>query len=447
MITQTLVHNCLNTKWEDFPQEVIQHAKKSILNWMGVAVGAAYHPSVDMLLSLKEDLQSTEQVSIFGRKEKADILFSSLINGMSSHIFDYDDTHLDTIHHPSGPVAPVCFALAEKYGLSGKQVLRAFILGVEAELRISNAVYPSHYHLGWHITSTAGVFGSAIAAGILLELNEEQMLYALGIAGTQAFGLREMFGTMTKPFHPGKAAENGLLAALLAQKGFTSSKQVLEAKRGFANVLAPEHDLDKVNVNWGTQWETLKNAFKPYACGIVLHPAIDACIALGKKVADPALVKEIEITVNPYVLELTGKPEPQTGLEGKFSIYHTGAIAFLDGDASEEQYQDAKVLDPRTIEFRNKIKPVVNEAFEEDECAAKLTTVDGNVIEYRVKHATGSIENPMTDEMLCSKFRKLVKGILDSENTEAIIQKLYELDSVEDINEIIPYCTQSKVSA
>ncbi|MGG2198636.1 MULTISPECIES: MmgE/PrpD family protein [Paenibacillus] len=441
MITRNLVNNCLNTKYEDIPQEVILHAKKSILNWMGVAIGAAYHPSVEMLISLKNDLQSSEQVSILGRREKADLLLSTLINGMSSHIFDYDDTHLDTIHHPSGPVAPVCFALAEKFNLSGKQVLRAFILGVEAELRISNAVCPSHYDLGWHITSTAGVFGAAVAAGILLELDEEQMLNALGLAGTQAFGLREMFGTMTKPFHPGKAAENGLLAALLAQKGFTSSKQVLEAKRGFANVTAPEHDLEQVNINWGTQWETLKNAFKPYACGIVLHPAIDACIALGKQVSDPSQVKEIEITVNPYVLELTAKPEPKTGLEGKFSIFHTGAMAFLEGDASEEQYQDAKVLDPKTLAFRTKIKPVVNESFEEDEAVAKLTTVDGKVYEYKVEHATGSIENPMTDEALCNKFRKVVKGILGSDSTEAIIAKLYDLDSVANINEVIPYCT------
>lgn len=366
MVTQTLVRNCLNTKYEDIPEDVLLHAKKSMLNWLGVAIGATHDSSVDMVLDITEQLNAGKQVSVLGRTEKTDMLFASLINGMSSHVFDFDDTHLETIHHPSAPVAPVCFALGEQYNLSGKQILRAFVLGVEAELRISNAVCPAHYDLGWHITSTAGVFGAAVAAGILLELDEEQMLYALGLAGTQAFGLREMFGTMTKPFHPGKAAQNGLFSALLAQKGFTSSKQVLEAKRGFANVLSPEHDLEQVNINWGSQWELLKNAFKAYACGIVLHPSIDACIALGKKVSDPAEVKQIEIMVNPYVLELTGKPTPKTGLEGKFSIYHTGAAAFLDGDAGVAQYTDEMVLDSRTIEFRTKIKPVVNESLTED---------------------------------------------------------------------------------
>ena len=420
MITQTLVRNCLNTSYEMIPNEVVRHAKKSLLNWLGVTIGASHHPSVNILLQLKNELQISRQVSILGRSEKADILWAAFINGMSSHIFDYDDTHLDTIHHPSAPVAPVCFALGEKMNLSGKEILRAFVLGVETELRISNSVYPSHYDLGWHITSSVGVFGAAVAAGVLLNLNEEEMLYALGLAGTQALGLREMFGTMTKPFHPGKAAENGLLAALLAKKGFTSSKQVLEAKRGFANVLAPSHDLAKVNAAWGTQWELLKNAFKPYACGIVLHPAIDACIELGKKVQDVETVKEIQLYVNPYVLELTGKQDPKTGLEGKFSIYHTGSVAFLEGDAGEEQYSDAKVMDPRTRQFRTKIKPIVDQSMPTDQVLAKLITIDGQTIEHKVEHATGSIENPMTDEQIQRKFSKLTKSIIGENKVNVI---------------------------
>lgn len=438
MTTKTLVHHVLNTKAEDIPEDVLEHGKKSFLNWMGVAIGASHHESVDMVLALKEDLNGGEQVSIMGRKEKVDIMLATLVNGMSSHIFDFDDTHLDTIHHPSGPVAPIAIALGEHLNLSGSEILHAYILGCEAELRISNAIYPSHYDIGWHITGSTGVFGAAVAAGILLKLTDKQMAYALGIAGTQPVGLREMFGTMTKPLHPGKAGQHGLLAALLAKKGFTSSTEVLEAKRGYASVLAPEHDLEKVNVNWGVEWELLKNAFKPYACGIVLHPSIDACIQLRDH-AKPEDVKTIELNVNPYVLELTGKPTPQTGLEGKFSIYHTAAIAFLDGDAGEAQYSNGKVLDTKTVEFREKIKPIVNENIPEEKVVAKLILNNGEEVNVKIEHATGSIQNPMTIEALTSKFEKLSHPIIGEEKTAALIKAIMDLDTAPNLNELITH--------
>ncbi|WP_085524379.1 MmgE/PrpD family protein [Tuberibacillus sp. Marseille-P3662] len=446
MTTQTLVNNILKTSYADIPRNVLEHAKKSILNWIGVSIGAAYEPSVDMVLDLKKDLNSSEQVSVFGRSEKVDMLLATLTNGMASHIFDFDDTHLDTIHHPSGPVAPVVFALSEWYELDTTEALKAFVVGCEVELRISNAVYPSHYDLGWHITSTAGVFGAATAAGLLLKLDEGQMLQALGIAGTQSSGLREMFGTMTKPFHPGKAAQNGLLAAMLAKKGFTSSEQVLEAKRGFASVLSPDYDLNRVNENWGSQWELLKNAFKPYACGIVLHPSIDACIQL-RDYAEPEDVKEIQVTVNPYVLELTGKKEPQTGLEAKFSIYHSGTVGFLERSAGEIQYKDEKVLDPAIVAFRSKIKPFVNKDLKEDEAIGKIILNNGNEYTVKIEHATGSIENPMTKSQLVNKFNTLAEPIIGADKVVDIIDKIDHFESLSTVNEIISLCTGENVLA
>lgn len=436
MITEELVKRIIHTSYEDIPENVLNHAKQSLLNWVGVTVGASHHETIDILIKVTDTFSSKSQASLLGRNQKKDLLSAVLINGVSSHIFDYDDTHLETIHHPSGPVAPVIFALGEMYEISPKELLRAFVLGCETELRISNAVYPSHYDNGYHITSSTGVFGAAVAAGILLKLDKEQMAMSLGIAGTQSFGLREMFGTMTKPFHTGKAAQNGLLSALLAKEGFTSSKQVLEAKRGFANVYSRESDLSKVLIHWGKVWEFEKNTFKPYACGIVLHPAIDACIQLGQY-ATAEEVSGISLEVHPYVLELTGKENPTTGLEGKFSIYHSAAIAFLEKDASEKEFHEAKINHPNTIEFRKKIKPVANKSIGKDKALARLTKLDGSVHEIFIEHATGSLKNPMTETMLHRKFSNLCRGIISEQQVGHIIEAMQLFEKLDSINELI----------
>ncbi len=285
-----------------------------------------------------------------------------------SHVFDFDDTHLKTIIHPAGPVASMLMALAEIRPLTGKQLLHALILGIEVECRIGNAVYPAHYDIGWHITGTTGVFGAAAAAGKVLCLDVQQMTWALGIAGTQSSGFREMFGSMCKSFHPGRAAQNGLLSALLAEQNFTSSDRVIEAPRGFAHVMSAERDLTKITEGLGETYEISLNTYKPFACGIVIHPSIDGSIQLRNQhglVADQ--IERIDLRVAPLVLELTGKTSPRTGLEGKFSVFHSVAVAIIRGAAGEAEYSDACVRDPQVIALRERVKAVTDASVRDDE--------------------------------------------------------------------------------
>src|SRR5262244_786467 len=256
-VTRTLADYIVSAKPSDLPASVRKEAARTLLNWVGCTLGGSRHETVGIAISAMALFSGPAQASILGRHERFDILNAALINGISSHVLDYDDTHSHNIIHPAGPVLSAILALSEHHPVSGSDFVNALVLGVDVECRIGNSVYPKHYDAGWHITGTAGVFGAAAASGKLLGLSEQQMLWALGLAATQPVGLQEMFGSMTKSFHPGRAAQNGLTAALLASKGFTSSEQSLEARRGWFHVMSATTDYAALT---DKSWEILNNS-------------------------------------------------------------------------------------------------------------------------------------------------------------------------------------------
>jgi 2-methylcitrate dehydratase PrpD len=436
-ITQTVAAFLVGSRDEQIPQSVRHEARRAMLNWLGCAVGASHHATATRALEAQRPFFGPPQATVVGRRERADILHAAMLNGVASHTFDFDDTHLKTVIHPAGPVASAALALAEHTGTSGRNFVHALVLGVEVECRIGKAVYPSHYDLGWHITGTAGVFGAAAAAGKILGLNEQQFVWALGIAATQSSGLREMFGSMCKPLHVGVAARNGLTAALLAAKNFTSADAGIEGKRGFANVLSAERDYGAITDQLGDTWELLDNTYKPFACGIVIHPTIDGCIQLREAYQlEPEDIERIELTVHPLVLELTGKTHPRVGLEGKFSVFHCAAVAIIDGAAGEAQFSDARVNDPAVIALRHRVRADIDSTLREDAAAVRIMRRNGEVLEKQVDHAIGSLARPMSDADLEAKFRGLCEPILDSQRVESLIGACWHLDQADRLDRV-----------
>jgi 2-methylcitrate dehydratase PrpD len=436
-VTKTLARFLVSHRAADVPEKVRREAARSFLNWVGCAVGGSRHETVENALAALSPFSGPREATVLGRADRLDAMLAALMNGITSHTFDFDDTHLKTVIHPSGPVASALLALAERKRISGADFLHAFILGVEAECRIGKSVYPEHYDIGWHITGTAGVFGAAAAAGRVLGLSEQQMTWALGIAATQSSGLREMFGTMCKPFHPGNAARNGLLAALLAQRDFTSSVQAIEAKRGFANVLSTGFRPGEITDRLGETWEISLNTYKPFACGIVEHPAIDGCIQLrNEHKLKPEDIEGISLAVHPLVVELTGKKTPQTGLEGKFSVFHSSAVAVIYGAAGEQEYSDEVVRDPKVIALRDRVTAAVEKGMHEDQVRVTIRLKDGRTLEKHVEHAVGSLARPMSDADLEAKFRGLCAGILAKDETDRLIRLCWDIGKLEDAADV-----------
>jgi 2-methylcitrate dehydratase PrpD len=429
-VTRTLARYVVESKYENIPAPVRHEAARALLNWCGCAIGASRHETVDNALAAVLPFVGPAQASILGRTERVDILHAALINGISSHVFDFDDTHVVAVH-PSAPVLPALLALAQWKGISGAELVHAFVLGVEVECRVGLSVFPEHYMVGWHITGTAGVFGAAAAAGKLLGLNEQQMVWALGIAATQSSGLREMFGSMCKSLHPGRAAQNGLTAALLAAKNFTSSEQGIEAPRGFAHVTSTKFDPSIITAAWGERYELSSNMYKPFACGLVVQGAIDGCIQLRDEHAlKPEMIERVDIKVCSIVLELTAKDNPQTGLEGKFSVFHAAAVALCFGVAGEAQFSDQCVQDPQVIGLRKKVHVEADENITRTQAHVFVRLTDGRTLDRHVIHALGTLERPMSDADLEVKFRSLAAEIIGEQRCDELTRLCWAVETL-----------------
>jgi 2-methylcitrate dehydratase PrpD len=244
---------------------------------------------------------------------------------------------------------------------------------------------------------------------------------------------------MTKPMHPGRAAQAGLNGALLAQKGFTAATEILEGRRGVAVVMSSTHDLSRLTDGLGVRWEIFNNGLKPYSCGVVSHPAIDAAIALSQRPGfDPHAVESIEAIVHPLVPELMGRMEPDVGLAGKFSCAHCISVGLVDGAAYPAQFSDAKVKDPLLASLRRKVKYTIDHSKGEDQVTLRLTLKDGHVLEHTVEHATGSPENPMSHERLEEKFLTMATPTLGEEPAQALLARLWRLDEIDNISGLVP---------
>ena len=436
--TKDLASYVVKNRWEDIPEDVRHEAKRALINVIGCAIGGSPHPAVTAAIRALSPFSGERTASIVGRPERLDPLHASLMNGISSHVEDYDDTTPKNYSHTSSPVSSALLAYASANRVRGRDFVEAFILGFEAASRVGNVVYPAHYYVGWHMTGTIGVFGAAVGIGKLIGLNEQQMIWALGLAATQSAGLREMFGSMGKAFHPGRSAQNGYAAALLAQAGFTSGEHGIEGPRGFAHVLAATRDLSKITTRLGVDFDLRENTYKPFPCGIVNHPTIDGAIQIhDEHRPDPASIVAVRLRVAPLVLDLCNQQNITKGLQGKFSVYHGAAVGLVRGKGGLREYTDEAVNDPAIKRVRELTTATGDPSVTEDQVHVEVELRDGRKFSKLVEQSLGNIHRPLTDKQLEEKFRDQAILVLPAPEVESVIQLCWKIDQLDDVGELV----------
>jgi 2-methylcitrate dehydratase PrpD len=436
-VAETFAREINRTAQAPLSDAVAREAKRSFFNVLGLAAGAAGHEGVDAIVATARQLGSSRHVPILGRIERADAHFAALAMGFAAHVDDFDDTHLATVIHPGAATLAVVAALAEETAPSGALALMAFALGCESQLRVGVSISPEHYDRGWHITGTCGVIGAAVAASLLYGFDDATLARAIRLATSMTLGHREAFGTMTKPFHPGKAASNGIMAAILARSGADAPAEVFEGRGGFAAALSTRFDPDQMNGEFGDRWELASNTYKPYPCGIVAHPSIDAALALAPLAGDPSRIVSIEAHCHPLVPELMGNPDPTDGLEARFSAIHGIAVALCDGRVGLAQYETERVRrdDVRAVRAKTLLDPDASIA--RDEVRIDMRLADGATLQEHVTHARGSLERPLTDKELFDKVEMLVEPRFGPGVAQALSDAVRSLEKASSLDALI----------
>lgn len=422
------------TAWADIaPQS--HEAKRSILNFLATALGSAYDPAVGAALRALLPFSGAATSAIIGRPERLDAMGASFVNAISANLLDFDDTHLDTIIHPAAPVAAPVLALAEARGFSGQDVLTAFILGVEVECRIGNAVSPGHYARGWHITSTCGVFGAAVACAKLLGIPANQISNAIGIAASQSAGIVENLPSAAKNVSVGNAARNGLFAALLAAEGYSASPRAIEGPLGWARAMGDEANLARLTGGLGNSWEIAKNTYKPYPAGIVFHAVIDGCFRLRAKLNAGDIVS---VTVQGSALLLARGDRPvRNERDARVSIHHCAACALLLGAAGVVEFSEATVFRPDIVALREKVRADLDASLPDGAARISIQLKSGETLSELVMAAKGSLADPLSDRDIEAKLRDCARLGGSNWDIGRIIDDVWRLDALADVSSLM----------
>ena len=438
-ITRALADHAAALTFDALPEDVVEVAKHCMLDWIGVTLAGVKQPLTQILIEQIQADGGTAQATLIGDGRKVNMTQAALINGSASHALDFDDVQERFHGHPTAPVAPVVLALAELHGAAGADVLTALVAGIEVECRVNLFMGDSHYERGWHSTATNGTFGAAVGASRMRGFDGEQCALAMGIAGTQAAGLRSMFGTMCKPLHAGKAAQNGLFAAQLVERGFTSRPDVLERPLGFGATQSGGTDILSALAGLGDGFEVRDVLFKYHAACHGVHATIEALRALQAKARlATADIERVEVFVQSEYMNICGIETPATGLEGKFSLRFCAALALAGEDTARvETYSDENVKNPALVALMDKITVTPRPAMKMKTAEAAVHTKDGVV--HREAYDAGVPERdlPRQWDKLVAKFRSCAEPVIGKEKAGKVVDAVRTLETAKDLSALV----------
>jgi 2-methylcitrate dehydratase PrpD len=438
-VTARLTDYICAARWTDLPDGVRRETLRSFVNIMGCTIGGARHDVVDLADRTLGEYSGAPHATVMGRGHMADALHACLINCLAPSIYSYDDTHAEAVVHPAGPVATAALALAERHPTNGTDLLLAFALGVEMTCRLSKAISvpPARGTVAWSQTGIAAGIGAAVAAAKLLQLDVTRLQYAIGIALSQAAGFRVMHATMVSSLMPAQGAQTGLRAAVLAEHGFTASPAALEGRYGFLEVFAETPHLPALVDGLGERFEILRNTYKPYPCGIVIHPIIDACLQLRHEHAiDASSIDTVRITASPGAMALCDRRNPQNELQAHVSLYHWTAATLIRGLARIEELQDRTVRDPAIATFQDKVEASGEAGMAADAAEVTITLKDGRRHTCRIDHCIGSASNPMTDAQLSGKFTELTEPVIGAARSKQLLDRSWTVEGMADAGDL-----------